>query len=383
MSLCRIRTAGPAQPLLKWKWSPGRCVRPSLPECARVVSLPEFARPWLLLLLLAVPPLVWYWLRRGRGALRYPSAAILEELPAGRSILARRTGAAFRGLALSLIIIALAGPRWPDTGSRIPTEGIAINLVLDVSGSMAERDFAWKDPATGRKEQISRLEAVKRAFRLFVAGGDGPGGEHLAGRDNDLLGLVTFATRPETACPLTLSHSVLLKILDEQQPRSIPEEARTNIGDGLAWGLYRLGSAGSRRKVLVLLTDGEHNIPPPALKPRQAAQLAGNLGVPVYVIDAGPDAPGKNVENSSAVDRLNARKSLQEVARISKGRYFSAQDFQGLVEVCSQIDELERQPIESFQYQRYHEAYAWPGLAALALLTTVIGLEMTCWRRMP
>jgi Ca-activated chloride channel family protein len=336
------------------------------------------------MLLLAVPPLVWYWLRRGRGALRYPSAAVLTGLPAGRSVLARRAGAGLRAAALVLIVIALAGPRWPDIGSRVPTEGIAINLVLDVSGSMAERDFTWKDSTTGKEEQISRLEAVKRAFRLFVAGGDGPDGEHLAGRDNDLLGLITFATRPETACPLTLSHSVLLKILEEQEPRSIPEEARTNIGDALAWGLYRLQSAGSRRKVLVLLTDGEHNIPPPALKPRQAAQLAGNLSVPVYVIDAGSDAPpDKNAEDGSVVDRLNTKKSLQEVARISHGRYFAAQDARSLIEVCGQIDELERQQIESFQYQRYHEGYAWPGLAALGLLVTVAGLEMTFWRRIP
>ena len=56
-------------------------------------------------------------------------------------------------------------------------------------------------------------------------------------------------------------------------------------------GPYRL-KAGGRRKVLVLLSDGEHNVPPPALKPRQAAQLAGNLDVPIYVIDAGGEAAG-------------------------------------------------------------------------------------------
>jgi Ca-activated chloride channel family protein len=349
-----------------------------------VVFAPEFAHPAVLLLLLAVPPLVWWWLRRSRGALRHPGGAALAGLPAGRSAWARRGGAALRGTGLALLVGALAGPRWPDLGSRIPTEGIAIGIVLDVSGSMAERDFTWKDPATGRPEEVSRLEAVKRAFRLFVAGGDWPGGERLAGRDNDLIALVTFATRPETACPLTLSHSVLLKILDEQEPRSVPEEARTNIGDAVAWALHRLQSAGARRKVLILFTDGEHNVPPPALKPRQAAQLAGNLGVPVYVIDAGSDAPpAKDAEGGSAEDRVNAKKTLQEVAHISKGQYFSAQDARALVEVCARIDELERQRIESFQYRRYHEAYAWPGLAALALFAAVSVLEMTFWRRIP
>jgi Ca-activated chloride channel family protein len=348
------------------------------------VFLPEFTHPAVLLLLLAVPPLVWWWLRRTRGAVRHPGGAALAGLPAGRSVLARRAGAALRGGGLALLVLALAGPRWPDPGSRIPTEGIAVGIALDVSGSMAERDFTWKDPATGKEEQVSRLEAVKRAFRLFVAGGDGPGGERLEGRGNDLIALVAFATRPETACPLTLSHSVLLKILDEQQPRSLPEEARTNIGDALAWTLYRLQSAGGRRKVIVLFTDGEHNVGPPALKPTQAAQLAGNLGVPVYVIDAGSDEQGKeDAEGGSAKDRLEAKQTMEKVARITKGQYFAARDARALVEVCARIDELERQRIESFQYRRYHEAYAWPALAALALFAAVSALEMTFWRRIP
>jgi Ca-activated chloride channel family protein len=283
-----------------------------------------------------------------------------------------------------LLIVGLAGPRWPDPGTRIPTEGIAIGILVDVSGSMAEEDFTWKDPATGRTEEVGRLEAVKRSFRLFVAGGDGPDGERLAGRGNDLIALVTFATRPESACPLTLSHDVLLKLLAEEQPRRVPTEARTNIGDAIAWGLHRLKSAGGRRKVLILFTDGEHNVPPPALKPRQAAQLAGNLGVPIYVIDAGSEGPpGKGLEDGSAVDRINAKNTLQEVAKITSGQYFQAQDTRGLVEVCARIDEMERQRIESFQYRRYYEGYPWLGLAAFVLFVSVLILEMTCWRKVP
>src|SRR5262249_26551214 len=152
--------------------------------------------------------------------------------------------------------------------------------------SMAEPDFDWQ----GRP--INRLDAAKRVFRLFVAGGEGPDGQHLEGRSGDLIGLVTFATWPESLCPLTLSHSVLLRMLDEEEgrgvrPRTVPTESRTNIGDAIAWGLHRLDKAATARKIIVLLSDGEHNVPPPALTPRQAAQLAANKRVPVYAIDAG------------------------------------------------------------------------------------------------
>src|SRR5262245_36618716 len=285
--------------------------------------MPQFAQPLWLWLALLVPPLLWWWFRRGRAALRFSDVRPLRPLPRGRSRAARWGGLLFRGAGLLLLIVALAGPRWPDPGTRIPTEGIAMVLVVDVSGSMAERDFIWGT------EPVRRLDAVKRALRLFVEGGEGAEGEKLEGRRNDLLGLVTFATRPESVCPLTLSHPVLLQLLDGEQPRVLPEEGRTNIGDALAWGLYRLKAAGSRRKVLVLLTDGEHNVPEPALKPRQAAQLAGNMGIPIYAIDAGSDLPADDrpgANEASAADRLNARKTLREVAVMTKGRYFQASD---------------------------------------------------------
>src|SRR5262249_19673047 len=150
-----------------------------------------------------------------------------------------------------------------------------------------------------------------------------------------------------------------------------PGESRTNIGDALAWGLYRLKAAGGRRKVLVLLTDGGHNVyDKETLMPRQAAQLAGNLGVPIYTIDAGSDAPPKGpdpADGTSAADRLNAKKIRQEVAGMTKGHYFQANDTKALLEVCGQIDRLERREIESFQYRRYAEAHAWFGLAAFVL----------------
>jgi Ca-activated chloride channel family protein len=342
------------------------------------MALPVFANPWLLLLLLLVPALVWWWYQHGTGALSYPDTSLLSQLPAGRSGRVRWAGAALRAGGLILIVIALAGPRWPDAGTRIPTEGIAIAMVVDVSGSMAERDFTLEG------QSISRLEAVKKVFRLFAAGGQGPQGEELGGRANDLMALVTFATRPEAACPLTLSHDVLLQILDAQEPRTVPTEARTNIGDAIAWGLQRLQASNVHRRVMVLLSDGEHNVEPPALKPRQAAQLAGNLGVPIYAIDASGDSEKGGVhEDGSVADRLAAKRALQDIASISKGRYFRAGDSAALVAAYAEIDRLERQAIQSFQYRRYYEMFPWFGLGALLLWVAITILEATIWQKIP
>src|ERR1700726_698736 len=109
-----------------------------------------FADPVYLLLLVPVPLLIWWWLRQRRNALRYPATTLLA-------------------LGLVLLIIALAGPRTPDLRTRIDTEGVALVMVVDVSGSMGEADFVWDG------EPVTRLDAVKRVFRLFVEGGNGGG----------------------------------------------------------------------------------------------------------------------------------------------------------------------------------------------------------------
>jgi Ca-activated chloride channel family protein len=360
--------------------------------------MPQFANPSCLWLALAVPPLFWWWLRRRRTALRHPTVGMLADLPAGRARLARRVGGALRSLALLLVIVALAGPRWPDLHTRIDTEGIAIMMLVDVSGSMAERDFDWQG------QPISRLEAVKKVFRLFVSGGtpeggpgatpDGSDASAFQGRPTDQIGLVTFATRPDAPCPLTLSHSVLLRLLDAEQPRQALE-GTTNISDAVAMGLARLHAAGPRRKVLVLLSDGEHNVPQPrsGWTPRQAAQVAAGLHVPIYTLDAGgtgagDEAAAREGEPSERVvspgeTRAQAVRTLRELAHITRGRYFEARDTRGLLDACRAIDALERTDIQSFQYRRYHEGYPWFALASFLLIAVAIGLEQTLWRRIP
>jgi Ca-activated chloride channel family protein len=345
----------------------------------------SFANPAFLVLLLLVPPVLWLWHRRGQGALRYSNSQVLTGLPQGRSRRARSWGIGLRGAGLVFLIMALAGPRWPDPSSRLPTEGIAIAMVVDVSFSMSEGDLLWNNQA------LSRLEGVKKIFRLFVAGGEGPDGSKLEPRPHDLISLVTFATHPDTACPLTLDHDALLKILDAVEVRTAAGEATTNPGDAITWALGSLQKAPTRRKALIFLTDGESNVPPPALTPRQAAQLAGNLGVPIYAIDVGNEvqnAVGEKTDSpplgkGEPAGTIQAKKSLEEIARLSEGKYFRAQDGNALAEAIAHIDRLERDRIESFQYRRYHEGFAWFALLALLSWASLHGLESTYWRKVP
>jgi Ca-activated chloride channel family protein len=347
-----------------------------------IVTL-EFTEPWCLFLLPGAF-LLWLWRRRGRRAsLRYPSLALLDGIPRAR--LPRIVGEACRLLAVTATILALSGPRTPDLKTRLPAEGIAIVFVLDTSGSMQETTFLW-DAASG---PISRAEAARRSLRLFIAGGDGPDGTHFDGRSTergtDAVGLITFTNWPHPVCPPTLNHSVLLDILDHV-PTPTARDTGTNIGDAIAEGVIRLDRAAPKHKVLILLSDGEHNVDlrderRQPLKPRQAASVAANLGVVIYTIDAGGDPPANNPE--MAKQRIAGREINRAVAEMTGGKSFTANDGPQLLEVCRQIDALERQPILSPVYRRYHEYYPWLALAAVALAAAAFGLEQTVWRRVP
>ena len=184
-------------------------------------------------------------------------------------------------------------------------------------------------------------------------GGDAPDGQSFPGRPNDRLALVTFASTPATVCPLTLNHTVLLKVLDDQKTQDALT-AGTNIGDALGEALVRLNAGAKGRTVIVLLSDGEHNkAGTDTLKPIQSAILAEKLRVPIYTIDCGGDPTGDDPE--SGQQRTDGRRVMERVAETTGGRSFIANSGADLVEVFRSIDALERTPIDSFRYRRYRD----------------------------
>jgi Ca-activated chloride channel family protein len=346
--------------------------------------MPEFGQPGWLLLLLLVPPLLLWRLRQKPVALRYPDTSVVVKINTTRGTIARWGGALGRGLALTAAIVALAGPRWADPGSPVPSEGIAILLVVDVSNSMNEEDFVWQGTP------IARVKAMKQALRLLVAGGTGPNGIELSGRPQDLIGLVTFTRRPKSSCPLTLSHDALLEMLDREETNKGGHDFDTNVGDAIVWGIHRLRSSPVKQQIMVLVTDGEQGEIPGALRPRQGAQLAASFGIPIFTIDAGHDAaaPAKTpTDQLAAENRAKAKKALQDVSKMTGGKYYSATDGKELMETCaelnSHLDTLDREQIETLRRRQYIEAYEWFGGAALLLWFTVLALELTVWRKLP
>src|SRR6266513_1800473 len=122
-----------------------------------------FAHPYLLLLLLLLPPLAWLKGKRGR-----PPAFVYSSVQLVRAILnvtRARSGAflsALRWLTLALFIIALAQPRLTKSETKITASGVDIAVAIDLSGSMASEDFE-----VGR-ERLNRLAMAKEVLKKFI-----------------------------------------------------------------------------------------------------------------------------------------------------------------------------------------------------------------------
>lgn len=329
----------------------------------------EFHQPHALWLLLLVPPLAWWYICRTDPALEFADLRILDS-PKSKGPLHYRTfPLVLRLLTLVACIAGLARPRWPDESTRIPAQSTAIQIVLDVSGSMAEEDVLY----AGKK--VGRLEVAKEMVRQFVQGD----GEKLSGRSEDLIGLVTFAAQVEDSCPPTLSHPVLLRLVERAQPKRQMLDNTTNIGDALAKAIELLSRAEPQSKCIILLSDGEHNVPPEvipgALKPRQAAQLARPLGIRVHTIFFSGSSSANSLERAS--------ETLRDVATMTGGQAYQASDAAMLAKIYGEINALERQTVLSHDYYHYVELYPYCTLVACITLCVLVTGEEGLWRKLP
>jgi Ca-activated chloride channel family protein len=340
---------------------------------------------WFLVLLLILPLLWWRWRGgRRRATVSFSSLAPVQAIRPTSAVRLRWIVPALRSAALIGLIIVMARPQKADERTRLFTEGIAIQLVVDRSGSMNAMDFQ-----TGG-HGVTRMEAVKDVVRDFVEGG-----EELPGRPDDLIGLITFASFADSLCPLTLDHGHLVDAVAETKVATEDEGSATAIGDALALGVERMQGLEQRpdlragtaikSRVMILLTDGEHNAGD--IDPITAAEMAAAFDITVYTIGAGSDNP---VAPFLAVDPFTGREqiirrfvrideeTLRRIADITGGQYFRATDEESLREIYAQIDELERTEIEQRKYTRYKELSVEPvrlgGLSVPPLASVVVVL---------
>ena len=329
-----------------------------------------FQEPFALLSLMAIPLLIYFHFRgTQRGSLRFSSIGSFRAIRPTWTNWGREGLLFLRCIVILLIAIGLARPQKGVEESKLVGEGIDIVLVIDVSGSMRAEDFQIAG------ESYNRLHVVKAVVKDFIKG-----------RSNDRIGIVVFAGRPYTLCPLTLDYGWLIQNLDRAKIGML--EDGTAIGTAIATGCNRLRESSADSKVLILLTDGRNNTG--RISPETAANLAKTLNVKIYTIGAGTKGmapyPSRDLFGNKIYQPVKIEiddESLTQVAQETGGRYFRATDTENLRQIYDDIDKMEKTEIETPQYLEYKEFYPYFLIPALIGFLAELALANTRLRRLP
>lgn len=339
----------------------------------------RFHDPQLLLLLLLLLP--WALLRH-RLEWKAPAHPIADGMQMGAlpDTFRARCGRFLpylRLLLLALAILALARPQMIEREIRVHSEGVDLVVALDLSTSMLAEDLQ------GSERRKNRLTMAKEVLADFVRG-----------RRGDRIGLVAFAARPYPAAPLSLDHEWLQATIAQLQTGVI--EDGTAIGDALLAALNRLrgktsnkqAKDQSRSRAVIIITDGRNNAG--IASPQLAASAAKAMGIRVHAIGIGSRGPavipledpmGGTLYRQVQADLDEA--VLREIAVITGGSYFRADDRASLERVIREIDRLEKRPIEEKVFFNYREMFPVLLFGALALGIAEWILRLTLLRRLP
>lgn len=309
--------------------------------------MPEFAWPWMFLLL-PLPWLVTRWLPAVAPgtALRLPHHDLALQQQAR---LGRRRWSAWWLLAWLLLVCAAARPYYFGPPQAPPRSGRAIMLAIDISGSMRATDMVLGG------HRVSRFVATRAIVADFISR-----------RQGDKLGLILFGSHAYLVTPLTWDLStVRTQLLGAAVGLA---GRKTAIGDAIAVAVRRLQKLPSEARVLVLLTDGVNTAG--HLDPERAARIAEAAGVRIYTIGIGssrnqaPGIFGALFQQSGG--SLNSR-LLKRLAQSTGGRFFKATDTDELAAAWRSIARLEPIKQQGEPLRIRHQLFRWPLLGALLL----------------
>ena len=232
----------------------------------------------------------------------------------------------------TLYIILLARPYRVDFFHTTEKNGIDIQIVFDVSYSMAATDL-----------KPNRLEVAKKVVSDFV--------DWL---ESDRVWLVLFAGLPFTSSPLTFDYNFVKDFIREISLDTIRQDIFmlqwTALWDGMLIGEKWFSSETSKReKVMILMTDWEANR---WIDPLVALKYLKEKGIKVYTIWVGglektsvetADMFGNPVNiDIGGIDET----TLKKIASETWWNYYRATSKDTLEKIFHEIGSLEKTKIQ-------------------------------------
>jgi Ca-activated chloride channel homolog len=294
----------------------------------------SFIWPAMLLTLLLIPLCVLWYVRlqrrRQRLLARYGSFGLAQGAQGRQLGLRRHIPRSLFLAGLAILLIALARPQ---TLLSLPRQEGTIILVFDVSGSMAADDM-----------KPTRMEAAKAVAHDFV----------LRQPRSIQIGVVAFSESGLVVQAPTDEQETVLTTINRLSP-----QRGTSLGQGIIVALNTIAALSEpdpliysnltptpaptpapvppgslTSAAIILLTDGENNVPP---NPLAVAQAAADRGVRIYTLGIGSAAGTTLHVNGFTVHTELDEAMLQQIAQLTEGAYYSIENQEDLRAVYDNI----------------------------------------------
>ena len=242
-------------------------------------------------------------------------------------------------LSWSLIVCALAKPTLVDEPVTKEVKARDMLLVVDLSGSMEERDFTLADGTN-----ISRLEAVKQVLTDFIER-----------RTGDRIGLAVFGEAAFPQASFSEDLDTVSALVSELQPNMAGP--KTMIGDAVGLSIRLFEASEKEHKLAILLTDG--NDSGSRMPVQKAAQIASEKGIVFHTVAIGnPETTGEKALDLSMLESISDK---------TGGEFFLALDTAELETIYQTLDRIEPELIDIISYRPKQEYFYLPVAIMLAL----------------
>lgn len=315
----------------------------------------RFLYPYLLFLLIPVALLVGMSFVRTyqqrKKLKKFGETELVKQLMPDLSLRRKLIRDIVLGVALALLILALARPQMGAKSETVTREGVELMVCLDVSNSMLSDDV-----------KPSRLDRAKAIVSRIV--------DKLS---NNKIGLIYFAGDAYIQLPITADFVSAKMFLSGASPDLIQAQG-TAIGQAVRLATRSFSSDEKVKRAIVIITDGENH----EGDAEEAVRSAHKEDIMVNVIGIGTNEGGPipledgsylyDNEGKMVVTRLNAQMG-QELAGLGGGAYIQANDVSGTVRILEQaLDKLEKSEMDTTVYTAYNEVYHFFLIPAILLI---------------
>jgi len=227
-------------------------------------------------------------------------------------------------MGIFLLFFSAAGPSIKTSETVFLNRGADIFFILDVSPSMAAIDMDGKNRFNAGRDMI--LDFANK-------------------RPSDSIGLVAVGEDAVLLLPPSSDRQALAARLERLRVGELGDG--TALGMGIAVAAHHLDKSNAKRKVAVLLTDGENNAG--AIHPETAAGFLRDTGVSFWVIAIGSAGevpldytdPYTGIRSIGVFDSRYDIESLRRLSSVAGGFFIAAPSADTFAAAFSQLDDNE------------------------------------------